>query len=115
MFPKDIARRENKSPDRIKKKLTKDVLSFVLGKLRNKKINESQVRYALERIVQGEHPENAVLFEKEDLGVVEERVAKIVRDKPGLSEKAYMWLVMKEFRGKIPGRQVMEIIKKFVK
>ena len=73
------------------------------------------MRYALDRIVRGENAENAVLFEKEDIGVVEESIAKIIRDKPGLSEKAYMGLVMKEFRGKIPGRQAMEIIKKFVK
>lgn len=115
VFPKDIARRENKSVDQINRKLTKDVLSFVFGKLRNKKINESQVRHALDRIVQGEHPENAVLFEKEDLGAVEESIAKIIKNKPGLSEKAYMGLAMKKFRGKIPGKQAMEIIKKFVK
>ena len=115
VFPKDIARRENKGVDKVNKKLTKDVLSFVLGRLKNKKINESQVRHALDRIIRGEHPENAVLFEKEDLGAVEERISKIIKAKSGLSEKAYMGLVMKEFRGKIPGKQAMEIIKKFVK
>ena len=47
--------------------------------------------------------------------MIEEKVMKIVKDKPGLSEKAYMGLVMKEFRGKIDGRKAMEIIGKFVK
>ena len=39
---------------------------------------------------------------------------KIIKAKPGLSEKAYMGLVMKEFKRKISGRDAMEIIKKYV-
>ncbi len=114
IFPKDIAKRKNLSLGKVNKKLSKDVLTFVLEALRKKRISENQVRHVLDRIVRGEKPEEAILFKKEDLSVAEEKIQKIIKSKPGLSEKAYMGLVMKEFRGKIPGRQAREIIKKFI-
>jgi Glu-tRNA(Gln) amidotransferase subunit E-like FAD-binding protein len=40
---------------------------------------------------------------------------KLIKEKPGLNANAYMGLVMKEFRGKIDGKIVMEIIGKFMK
>ena len=40
---------------------------------------------------------------------------KIIKEKPGLSDKAYMGLVMKEFKGRVSGKDAMEIIKKHVK
>ena len=43
------------------------------------------------------------------------RIHKIIREKPGLSENAYMGLVMREFKGKISGKEAIEIIKKYVK
>ena len=39
-----------------------------------------------------------------------QRIIKMIKEKPGLSEKAYMGLVMKEFRGKVTGKKAMEII-----
>ena len=40
---------------------------------------------------------------------------KMIKEKPGLSEKAYMGLVMKEFGGKVSGKDAIEIIKKYLK
>ena len=42
-------------------------------------------------------------------------LAKIIKEKPGLTINGYMGLVMKEFRGKISGKEASEIIKKYVK
>ena len=39
---------------------------------------------------------------------------KLIKDKPGLSEKAYMGLVMKEFRGKIDGKTASRIIERLM-
>ncbi len=39
---------------------------------------------------------------------------KLIKEKPGLSVNAYMGLIMKEFKGKISGKGVSEIIKKYV-
>ena len=46
---------------------------------------------------------------------IEEEIMKIIKKKPGLSQNAYMGLIMKEFKGKISGKEVMDIIKKYVK
>ncbi len=112
MFPKEIASHEKISLKKIEKIFNKDFLIFVLENLKNKKVSEEQIKEVLKRVVKGEKPENAIIFKKEDVNVVEEKIIKIIKDKPGLSSNAYMGLVMKEFKGKIDGKEAMEIIKK---
>jgi Glu-tRNA(Gln) amidotransferase subunit E-like FAD-binding protein len=115
IFPQEIAKHEKIPKIEIEKILNKDVLAYVLESFKNKKISESQIKQVLERIVRGENLKESIKFEKEDPDSIEEKIMKIIKDKPGLSEKAYMGLVMKEFRGKIDGKTAMEIIKKFIK
>jgi Glu-tRNA(Gln) amidotransferase subunit E-like FAD-binding protein len=115
IFPKEIASHEKISISKLNKLLNKDVLIYVLENIKKKKVSETQIKHVLEKIVKGESLEDAIIFEKEDLDVIEEKIMKIIKDKPGLSEKAYMGLVMKEFKGKIEGREAMEIIKKHIK
>jgi len=113
VFPKDIASREKISVKKVNKILN-DVFADVLIALKKKKISESDVRAVLIRIVKGEKVEKALVFEKQDTGVIEERIMKLIKEKPGLSVNAYMGLVMKEFKGKIGGGEVMTIIKKYI-
>ena len=110
ILPKDIAKRQDKKVATIERKL-KDEYADILHLYKKKKITENQIRHALEKRIKGEKVE----FKKVDLSSVEEKILKIIKSKPGLSDKAYMGLVMKEFRGKIPGKQAMEIIKKYIK
>lgn len=110
IYPKDISRRFNLKLDTIEE-LLDESYSTVLQMLKSKKINDKQIKLALEKIVNGEKLE----FEKVDFGNVEEKIINIIKEKPGLSEKAYMGLVMKEFKGQIPGKQTIEIIRKFLK
>ena len=83
--------------------------------MKKKKISESQVKDVMTKMVKGEDVNEVEVIEKEDIIIIEERIMKLIKEKPGLSEKAYMGLVMKEFRGKVDGRSAMEIIKKYVK
>jgi len=39
---------------------------------------------------------------------------KIIKSKPGLNVNAYMGLVMAEMKGKINGKEAMEIINKLI-
>ena len=121
VFPKEIAARENKSLESVEKILTIDVMKFVLKEFAKKKIDESQVKQALERVVSGSRGDDldevikaSVKFEKVDTNAVEEFVMKIVKEKPGLNPNAYMGLVMKEFKGTVGGKDAIEIIKKYV-
>jgi glutamyl-tRNA(Gln) amidotransferase subunit E len=115
VLPKEIASHEKKSIDEVEGILSKDVLIFVVESLKNKKISREEIKLVLERIVKGETMEKAIEFEKSDNVSVEEEILKIIKEKPGLSENAYMGLVMKELRGKINAGDVMGIIKKLLK
>jgi len=115
MYPKEIAKHEGLKLGKVNKILTKDVFIHVLENLKKKKIKQTQIKHILERIVKGKSQEEAVVFEKEEVSNVEEKIMKMIKSKPGLSSNAYMGLVMKEFRGKIDGKEAMEIIKKYVK
>ena len=114
IFPKEIAKHKNKELSFVEKIFNYDTLEFILEALEKKKINEHQVKEVLERIVEGEKPEKAIIFKEINLNEIEEDIVKIIKEKPGLSEKAYMGLVMKEFKGKISGKDAMNIIKKYI-
>jgi Glu-tRNA(Gln) amidotransferase subunit E-like FAD-binding protein len=114
VFPREIASHKKKQTVEVEEILNKEVLIFVLEKLKDKKITKEQIKNVLEKIVEGEEMEKAISFKKHE-GNVEEQIMNLIKSKPGLSENAYMGLVMKEMKGKINGNEVMEIIKKLVK
>ncbi|MBU2104813.1 MAG: Glu-tRNA(Gln) amidotransferase subunit GatE [Nanoarchaeota archaeon] len=115
IFPKEISSHKKIALEKVEESLNNDVLVFVLESLKDRKISESQTKNVLERIVEGNDLKEAIVFEKEDLGNIEEKILKIIKEKPGLSEKAYMGLVMGELKGKIDGKIASEIIKKLMK
>ncbi len=114
IFPKEFAKREKKTIQEIEKILTKEILAFGLEKIKEKKISESEFKQFLERIIRGEEIKTAIKFEKADLNEAEEKIIKIIKNKPGLAPNAYMGIIMKEFKGKIDGKQAMGIIQKYL-
>lgn len=46
---------------------------------------------------------------------LEQEIKRIIEEKPGLNQSAYMGLVMAKHRGKVDGKKVMELVNKFVK
>jgi uncharacterized protein YqeY len=79
------------------------------------KIREDHIKHILEQVVEGKNLEEAIKIEKVDESEIEEKIHKLIKEKPGLNENAYMGLVMKEFKSKISGSEAMNIIKKFMK
>ena len=114
IYPKEILSRAGNKEDE-EEIFNKDVLFSVVKSVKDKKISEAQVKQVMEKIARGETAEDAARFEKSDAVEIEEKIHKIIREKPGLSENAYMGLVMREFKGKISGKEAIEIIKKYVK
>lgn len=114
IFPKEIAAHEKKSGEEVQKTLNKEILNFIAESVSNGKLPKEHIKQVMERIVRGEDLEKAIEFKKHE-GNVDEEVMKIIKSKPGLSENAYMGLVMKEMKGKISGGEAMEIIRKLVK
>lgn len=115
IFPREIMKKENVSMERVERMLNKNALVHILEQLKNKKISENQVKQIMLRVVKGTRAQDAVLFRKQDVHAIEEMIVKIIKKKPNLSEKAYMGLVMKEFKGKVSGKEVIDIIRKYVK
>ena len=114
IFPKEIASKNNLAVDKVYSRL-EDNFSDILNAVKKKNISESEIKNVMEEIANGKSFGNAIKSEKEDLGIIEEKIAKIIREKPGLSENAYMGLVMKEFKGKVDGKEAREIIEKYMK
>jgi len=114
VFPREIASKEKKSMAEIEKILNRDVLGNVLEKVHKGVIQVSEIKNVLTETVGGKGHE-AYEGKKEGTHEIEEKIAKIIKEKPGLTINGYMGLVMKEFRGKISGKEASEIIKKYVK
>jgi len=110
MYPREIAARNKKDLSEVENILDAHFDS-VLQDVKKGKISEGHIKHILEKIVKGEEFEEPQI----DISEVEEKIIKIIKEKPGLSDKAYMGLVMKKFRGKVNGREAMEIIRKHLK
>lgn len=115
LYPRELASKNNFSDNKIESILNKDVLSGILEAVNKKKITERQVKETMEKIVSGIEFSDAVKFEESDFNKIEEKMISLIKEKPGLSENAYMGLMMKEFKGKIEANKLMEIIRKYNK
>ena len=115
MYPKEIASKNKISLEEVENRLTNDVLSEILVNLKKAKINENEIKGIIEKIAEGKNISEILSAEKIDMNSVEDRIRKIIKEKPGLSEHAYMGIIMNEFKGKANGKEVMEIIKKYIK
>ncbi len=114
LFPKEIASKENKSFQEIEG-FVLNYYEDILRLLNKKKISEGDVKDILINLVKGKSFSEAIKIEKADNSEIEGEVLKIIKEKPGLNANAYMGLVMGKFKGKINGKEAMEIINKLVK
>lgn len=115
LLPKEISSKEKISLEKINEILSVDKIAYVIEKFKEGKFSEGDLKEVLERIVHGINLEKAVQIEKADNSKVEEFISKIIQEKPGLRSNAYMGLVMKEFKGAVNAREVMEIIGKLLR
>ncbi len=115
LYPRELASKNNLSGLQIEKIFNKDILTEILEAVTKKKIGERQVKEVMEKIGNGMEFSQASKFEENDFDKIEEKIINLVKEKPGLSENAYMGLMMREFKGKIDAKTLMEIIAKHVK
>lgn len=110
VYPKELSKKNDLTLEEVEE-IFEEKLPDILNKVKAGKIPESNLKHVLEMAVKGEEHEE---FSSEGLKNIEEKILKIINGKPGLSEKAYMGLVMKEFKGKISGKEAMDIIGKIL-
>lgn len=113
LIPKEIASHEK--IENIEKILTDDVIESVVLAVNQHKIKMEDVKHVLSEIAKGKNFNDAIKIEKIDLSLIEGEIAKIVKEKPGLSIGGYMGLVMAKFKGKVSGKDATEILNKLLK
>ncbi|MDP1695809.1 MAG: Glu-tRNA(Gln) amidotransferase subunit GatE [archaeon] len=114
LWRNEIANKVKKNEEEIRDILSERTFERVLEALREKKINEGDVRLVLIKIASGESVENALKIERINDDEVEREIRAIVKSKPGLRANAYMGLVMAKLKGKIDAKKAMEILRKLV-
>lgn len=111
VWMKDVIKRTGKSKDEVEKKLSIDVIETILQEL-GKKISKSEIQEIMMEVAEGEPVKKAL--EREKVGNLEEEIKKIIKKNPGLTQNAYMGLIMKKFKGKINPKNASEVLKKIL-
>ncbi|MBI2653010.1 Glu-tRNA(Gln) amidotransferase subunit GatE [Candidatus Woesearchaeota archaeon] len=108
-IPKEIKARFNLDASKLKNEDFEEVLDYLnKGKIAKEAVIDLLVKKIKNEEIELSHFE---AVSEEDL---EKEIKKIIEEKPGLSHSAYMGLMMAKHRGKVDGKIVMEIVKKFV-
>lgn len=115
LWPRDIGSKMNKSFDEIRNILTERKLEEILEFVNIRKIVVSDIKEVMQRLIDGKEIEEAINMEKISNDEIEEEVRKIIREKPGMRDNAYMGLIMAKFKGKFDAKKAMEIIHKILK
>jgi Glu-tRNA(Gln) amidotransferase subunit E-like FAD-binding protein len=105
---------KNKLKSKQKNKITIDVIETILASLKKQDIEKSDIRNIMLEYAQGNSLKEILNKPKENSPDLEEEVLKILKEKPGLSENAYMGLLMKKFKGNINPKKASEVIKSLI-
>ncbi|HRZ85203.1 MAG TPA: Glu-tRNA(Gln) amidotransferase subunit GatE [Candidatus Paceibacterota bacterium] len=114
LWPKEVSMKEKISLDKVNKILTLDILHTILDELNKGKIQKHDVQNIIFDIAKGKSIHEAIKIEK-NLDEIEHEIIKLIKEKPKLNINAYMGLVMQKFKGKISGKEAMDLINKYVK
>ena len=108
-LPKEIKTRFNLDSSKLKSSDFEEVLDY----LNRGKIAKEAIIDLLIKKIKNEKI-NLADFEAVSEKQLEEEIRKIIDEKKGLNASAYMGLVMARHRGKVDGKKVMEIVKKYL-
>jgi len=110
LFQKEIAKKEKKSLEEVSQILNTHTLEAVLEEVSHK-ISKNDVKTVLQKIVQGVSVKEAM--QKSEVNLTEE-IKKLITKKKGLSQGAYMGLIMNKFKGQVSGKEVSDELKKLL-
>jgi Glu-tRNA(Gln) amidotransferase subunit E-like FAD-binding protein len=108
LFPKEFARKRGKTVEEIAAVLHVDVLEQVLSAV-GKSISSTDVKTVLEKLLDGKTLKEALEKSSIDL---DGEVKMLMKSKPGLSQGAYMGLIMAKFKGQVSGKEVSDALSK---
>ncbi len=88
-----------------------DNIEEILEKIEKKEIPETDAKTIMQKISQGMTFKEAI--EKSNIDLKSE-AQKIIKEKPGLSQGAYMGLLMGKFKGQVSGKEIADILKELL-
>ncbi|MBC8435033.1 Glu-tRNA(Gln) amidotransferase subunit GatE [archaeon] len=109
IYRKELLKKNQITEEEYEKKLSADILENILDAVKESKISENDVKPVMQQIIDGKTIEDAM--SKADIDLANE-VKKLAKEKPGLSDGAYMGIIMGKFKGQVSGKEVMEELKK---
>lgn len=109
-MPKELKSRLQLDPS----KLNAQDYEEVLGYLDDNKISKEAAIEVLAKKIKGEKIDLSQ-FKQADVAEVEKDIKHMIKDKPGLSQGAYMGMVMAKYRGKVDGKVLSSLIVKGMK
>ncbi len=115
LWRNEFASKRSKSFEEIKSILTEGVYEKVLTFVSDGKINSSDVKPVLMKILDGVDLKEALKVEKIDDNEIEKEIREIVKSKPGMRANAYMGMLMAKFKGKLDAKKAMELIERVLK
>lgn len=110
IFQKEIGKKQNKSKEDLKELFNAHTLEAILEQV-GKKISSNDVKIIMQKIAQGKSLDEAMERVNIDL---KSEVEKLIKDKPNLSQSAYMGLIMGKFKGQVSGKEVNDILKELI-
>ncbi len=115
LWREEIASHENKKIREIEEILNLDFLEDILNALKNKKIEEHDIKRIMKEAVSGKTLEESIKKEEVKESEIEEEVIKLLKEKPGLTINAYMGILMGKHKGKISGKEIIGLLNKHLK
>ena len=112
LWRKEFSTKYKKPIEEIKEDLSEAILEKILERVDSGEIDGRDAKEVMEKIIQGKNFDEVIKIEKANDDDLEKEIRKIIKDKPGLRENAYMGLVMKRFKGKVDAKKAMEIIQR---
>ncbi|HDL02387.1 MAG TPA: Glu-tRNA(Gln) amidotransferase subunit GatE [Candidatus Pacearchaeota archaeon] len=88
-----------------------DNIESILEKINKKEVPETDTNTIMQKISQGMTVSDAT--KKSDIDI-ESEAKKIIKEKPGLSQGAYMGLLMGKFKGQVSGKEIADTLKKLL-
>ena len=107
LFQTEIRKKQNKSKEELRELFNIHTLEAILEQV-GKNISSNDVKTVMQKIAQGKSLDEAM--EKSDIDLKDE-VEKLIKERPNLSQGAYMGLVMTKFKGQVSGKEVSEVLK----
>jgi len=93
------------------KEIEIDKLEEILENIEKKKISENDTKTIMLKLSQGKTLKEA--SEKSDINLKGE-AEKLIAEKPGLSQGAYMGLIMGKFKGQVSGKEVSDVLRELL-